>query len=340
MKLGIIGMGSIGRRHVRSLGEIGERDIVALRTGKGTARELPPDLSYVHECQNSQEFYASSPEGVIVANPTAFHLDAMQGALSRGIPVFVEKPLVESLGRIGEVRSDTRHLVMTGFCLRHHPVVMTVRDVLGSDRFGALYTAYFYCGHYLPLWHPYADYRTEYYSRKEMGGGVLRTLSHELDLASFLCGDVFELSAAAGKISDLDIDVEDHAALICRAGCGAIVTIGLDYLNPRYVRHGVLIGERGSIEYTFDPPSVVFRDRKGTEECLIRETAADAGTRMMVAMYRNQMKDFCAFIRREKRPAADFTDGVRVMRMIAASEESVRSRSWVALPGEYDYGSV
>ncbi|NYT04907.1 MAG: Gfo/Idh/MocA family oxidoreductase [Methanomicrobiales archaeon] len=335
MKLGIIGMGSIGKRHVRSLAEIGERDIVALRTRKGTARDLPPDLAYVHECRDEDAFYASKPEGVIVATPTSLHLDAMQGALRRGIPVFVEKPLVESVERLNEIPPGMRHLVMTGFCLRYHPVIMAVRAMIESGLLGTLYTAYLYCGQYLPLWHPYADYRSEYYSRKELGGGVLRTLSHELDLACFLCGKVSELTAAAGRISGLEIDVEDHAALICRAAGGAVVTIGLDFLNPRSVRRGMLIGEHGSIEYSFDPPAAVFRGHAGGEEQHIGDSSAGAGMRMADAMYRNQMHDFRAVVRHEKRPGADFADGARVMAMIGAAEASVQSRSWVAVQEEW-----
>jgi hypothetical protein len=36
---------------------------------------------------------------------------------------------------------------------------------------------------YLPKWHPYADYRKEYTALKTLGGGVIRTLSHEIDLS-------------------------------------------------------------------------------------------------------------------------------------------------------------
>lgn len=335
MRLGIIGLGSIGKRHVRSLSEIGERDIIALRTSKGTTKKLPPDLSYVQECWDSKEFYALSPEGVVIANPTVFHIDAMKEALRREIPVFVEKPLANSFKQVDEIQTDKRHLVMLGLCLRYHPVIRTVMDIIGTGRFGKLYTANLYCGQYLPTWHPYADYRSEYYSRKELGGGVLRTLSHELDLAFLFCGEIDEICSAIGRISDLEIDVEDYATLLCRLSRGSVVTIGLDFLNPRTSRCGMLIGEHGSINYTFDPPSVIFHNRTGEEEHFLGANYGDNGTSMTNMMYKNQMEDFCAFIREKRRPAADFTDGMRMMAMITAAEESMLNHSWVAIKKDF-----
>ncbi len=49
MKIGIIGLGSIGQRHARTLIKLGITDIYALRTKKGTLTELPTDLRTIKE---------------------------------------------------------------------------------------------------------------------------------------------------------------------------------------------------------------------------------------------------------------------------------------------------
>ena len=41
-------------------------------------------------------------------------------------------------------------------------------------------------GQYLPDWHSYEDYRKSYFSRKDLGGGVLLTLIHEIEIRYLL----------------------------------------------------------------------------------------------------------------------------------------------------------
>ena len=75
-------------------------------------------------------------------------------------------------------------------------------------KLGEIHKANLFSGHFLPLWHPYADYRLEYYARKDLGGGVLRTLSHEIDLMHYLFGKVKELFALVEKISKLGENIK------------------------------------------------------------------------------------------------------------------------------------
>lgn len=331
MRLGIIGMGSIGRRHVRSLNEIGINDIIALRTGKGSIQKLPSEFSNIHECWDSNEFYSLLPQGIIVANPTSLHLGAIKDALKHGLPVFVEKPLIDDIKDINEIRTELRSLVMVGFSLRFHPVIKKVYEVIKSGQLKRLYCGYLYCGQYLPFWHPYAEYSKEYYSRKDLGGGALRTLSHEIDLVSFFFEEIVDVVASVEKISNLNIDVDDNVALLLKTSRGAVITIGLDYLNPKLVRKGMIIGENGSIEYTFNPPKVIFYGIHGMKRRW--EFGKNGSDEKMVTdeMYQNQMREFCSFVRGEKEPSVGFKDGFHVLKIINAAEESVRSRSWVRL---------
>ena len=73
MKFVIAGLGSVGRRHLRNLVALGERDIVLFRTHRST---LPDDeLSDFPVETDLNEVLSQNPEAVIVSNPTALHLD-------------------------------------------------------------------------------------------------------------------------------------------------------------------------------------------------------------------------------------------------------------------------
>ena len=85
MKIIIAGLGSIGRRHFRNLVALGEADIVLLRTRKAT---LPDDelAGYPVETDIHEALQKHKIDAVVVANPTALHLDVAIPAAEFGLP--------------------------------------------------------------------------------------------------------------------------------------------------------------------------------------------------------------------------------------------------------------
>ncbi|PYS67385.1 MAG: hypothetical protein DMF73_19450, partial [Acidobacteria bacterium] len=77
----IIGCGSIGRRHLHNLRQLGITEIVALRSGQGANQEIDPALGVV-EVNDWTDLINRKPDVAIISNPTSLHLDA----LSRLIP--------------------------------------------------------------------------------------------------------------------------------------------------------------------------------------------------------------------------------------------------------------
>ncbi|MCE5209264.1 MAG: hypothetical protein LLG42_13255, partial [Chloroflexi bacterium] len=68
----IAGFGSIGRRHFRNLLAMGQKDILFYRTGQGTLQD--DELNGYRVETNLEKALACKPDAVIVANPTAVHL--------------------------------------------------------------------------------------------------------------------------------------------------------------------------------------------------------------------------------------------------------------------------
>jgi predicted dehydrogenase len=323
MKIGIIGLGSIGQRHARTLFKLGITDIYALRSKKGTITKLPTDLQTIKEVYSQDEFYDVGLDGVIIANPTSLHIETMKKALENDIAVFVEKPLANHLSEVKELETYDLSKVLVGFTLRYDAIMNIIKDFLDSKKLGEIYKAYLYCGQYLPHWHPYADYKKEYYSRKELGGGVIRTLCHEIDIMHYLFGVPQELIGIVEKISSLQIDVDDNAFLICRMKNNALITIELDYLNPKDIRNGVVFGSRGILEYTYSSPEIKFIDNNGQTNLLYKKEKQDWDT-----TYKEEMEDFISCISSGSKPKSTFHDGVEVMNIIEKAELSTKSKSW------------
>src|SRR5436309_2376616 len=97
------------------------------------------------------------------------------------------------------------------------------------------------------LMRPGAEYRSLYCSRAEAGGGVILDAIHEIDYLAWLFGPVERVSAEAGRIGDLDIDVEDYASLALMHRGGVRSEIHLDYLQ-RWKRRGCeVVGSEGTL---------------------------------------------------------------------------------------------
>ena len=206
------------------------------------------------------------PDLVLVTNPTALHLETAAAVIAAGVPVFVEKPLHATLLRVDELLDRVRSLrlpAFIGYPLRFHPTLVEARRILDGGAIGRPLGARFFVGEYLPDFHPWEDYREGYSARSDLGGGVMLTLIHDVDLASWLLGLPQEVFCVAGHRSQLEIDVEDMAAMICTSAGGPLVEIHMNYLERPARRGFVIIGEAGSIEWEGTEGVLLLRRRDG-----------------------------------------------------------------------------
>ncbi len=130
MKFVIAGLGSIGRRHLRNLVALGEKEITLYRTHHSTLPE--EDLAGYPVTSDLESALETNPDGVIVSNPTALHLDMAIPAAKRGLHILLEKPISHSMERVEELRrlADTNgSQVLMGFQFRYHPTLQKARGL-------------------------------------------------------------------------------------------------------------------------------------------------------------------------------------------------------------------
>src|SRR3990172_2488106 len=225
VKVLIAGLGSIGRRPLRNLLALGERDILLFRTHRST---LPDeDLAGFPVETELEATLAKRPDAVIVANPTAHHLDVAIPAAQAGCHLLLEKPISHSLERVAALESAVqqgRGKVLVGFQFRFHPGLVQAARLLADGAIGRPLSARAVYGEYLPGMHPWEDYRQSYSARRDLGGGVILTLCHPLDTLRWLLGEVQSVWAFTGQLNDLELGVEDTAEIglrfeIGRASC-------------------------------------------------------------------------------------------------------------------------
>jgi predicted dehydrogenase len=189
-------------------------------------------------------------------------------------------------------------------------------------------------GNYLPSMRPGRDYRALYAAQRSEGGGVVLDAVHEIDYLSWLFGKVTNVTCRAEKLSELDIDVEDHALLALAHTSGTRASAELDYLRLRKSRGCEIIGTRGVLAW--------HSDGKDPERCSVRFFALNGGewetidevTRVDTAKpYQDLMR---AFLREIEEPGTtpllSAADAADVLSVALAALESARANGAARRP--------
>ena len=250
----IVGLGSIGKRHIRLAREfLPTADIRVLR--HQDCESIP---EHSNGCLSSIEQALSfAPQIAIIANPATFHLSAAQPLAQTGVHLLIEKPLSASLDGV-QLLINTCHeqgaVLLTGYNLRFLPSLQFFHQLLNENVIGRVVSVRCEVGQYLPAWRPDSDYRQCVSARRELGGGVLHELSHELDYLRWIFGEVQWVKSTLSRQSGLEINVEDSAHIILgfepmSDDRQLIGTVNLDFVRHDTTRLCTAIGEKGSLRW-------------------------------------------------------------------------------------------
>lgn len=230
--------------------------------------------------------------------------------------MFIEKPLAHSLNGIDtflRMAEEKKLSVAVGCNLRFHPALEAIHHAVHSNRIGRLLTARAEVGQYLPDWHPDKDYRQEYSARADLGGGAVLTLIHELDYIYWIGGEVRETVGMLAKVSDLELDVEDVAEIICRHISGALTSIHMDFLDRAYSRRSRWVGETGTIEWIWGGALRLIQSG-GNQEILWHDPTFDCND-----TYVKELLDFFDCIKTRKQPRTNGWEAKRVLEIALSS---------------------
>ncbi len=340
MKFLIAGLGSIGRRHFRNLIALGERNILLLRSHRST---LPDDelAGFPVETDIHEALRRHRPDAVIVANPTALHLDVAIPAAEVGCAVLLEKPVSDSLDRLDllqQAAQKSGSKILVGFQFRYHPTLNKARELIQQGALGQVLTVHAHWGEYLPQWHPWEDYRSSYAARADLGGGVIRTLTHPLDYLRFLIGEVEALWSFNGHVSPLELDVEDVAEIGLKFANGVIGGVHLNYVQ-RPPRHTLeIVGTQGTIRWDnaegilhlqkFSAPFGSFLDPAPAPAI---ETFSPPEGFERNWLFVSQMRHFVETARGEAEPLCTLEDGIMALRLALAAYQSQKTGQIVTL---------
>jgi len=331
VRLGVVGFGSIGRRHTENARALGLRDILLVRSGRAGAAPNPWGL---RELPDVDALLAEQADAVIVATPTALHLPAAAACVEARVPVLVEKPLSHSREGIADLAVAARRyktLLMPAHNLRFHPGIRAAQQHLVAGEVGAPITSRFFVGQYLPNWKPDTDYRSTYSADPELGGGVTLDLIHEIDLARWWSGPFARVGAWIGHVSALDIRTDDVAEILLERVGGGVATVHLDYLYNPYARWCEVTGDSGTLRFDYVANRLTLA-APNADEALELPVPPFTRNDMYVALLRH----FLGAARGEEAPELGLSDALGALDIALTAHEAAAARRWITLKPEQD----
>jgi predicted dehydrogenase len=327
----IVGLGSIGKRHLRLARELlPDADIRVLRH-----QECISVPEHANGCFSSlSQAISFAPQLAVIASPSTFHMNSAQPLAQAGVHLLIEKPLSASLAGVPQLLEACREqgtILLTGYNLRFLPSLQRFRDLLGECVIGRVLSVRCEIGQYLPSWRPDSDYRQGVSARRELGGGALLELSHELDYLRWIFGEVDWVKATLSRQSGLEVDVEDTAHLTLGFAAAAdgsqlIGTVNLDFVRHDTTRLCTAIGENGSLRWNGLTGGVALY-AAGAKEW--RELFSHPHQRD--DSYLAEWQNFINCVTENRTPLITGEDGLKVLQIIEAARISAASGGQVAV---------
>jgi len=333
MKVLFAGLGSVGQRHLRNARKILGDDLEALayrqtdhdhviRDGR-----IEPGQSLAKTCgltvyRGLDEALSQRPVCVFIANPSSMHIPVALKAARAGAHIFLEKPVSHNLEGVQQLREIARVRdlrVMVGYQTRFHPAYRVLQEILDQRALGRIQSAEVVWETYLPAHHPYEDYRQGYAARRDLGGGVVLGLIHELDLIVSLFGQPSQVSAAASH-AKLGLAVEESVAASLIVGGEdrpVPLTLRLSYAQKREQRYCRIMGDRAQVVCDWTNAVLTLTDGDGM---VMREQRYDDLERN--DLFAAEVREFFSAIRDHRSPVVTLEDGVESLTLALRIKEA------------------
>ena len=326
----IVGLGSIGKRHLRLLKEINPQLKIIALTRKALKKSNNNIDNYV---SNIKEAISFNPEIAIISNPSSLHLKYSIPLVESGTHLLIEKPISASsknVDKLIDLAKRKKIKLTVGYNLRFLKSLNFFRKRILDKTIGKIYSVRSEVGQHLRDWRPNSDYRQGVSAQRKLGGGVLLELSHEIDYLTWIFGSVKSVTGYINKLSDLEIDVEDlaHCFLSFKgipSGQEVQATLNMDFIRKDPIRQCTVIGEKGTLNWDGIKNKVtIFNDKEGWKLIYGQEEDIDLS-------YRAQLIHFLDCVENDKEPMITGISAMETLKVIEAIKKSSKKKKFIEI---------
>ena len=252
MNIIICGLGGIGQRYLRLISKNFKKFNIYALSSKKNLYEIRDDRSVNKKINIEKKFdikFINKAKDIsrlnckinfaIICNPTSKHLQIASEFVKKNIPCLIEKPISSNYleaKKFYNFAKKKKILFRTGFFLRIHPLVLYLKKLLNSHYFGKLHSINVLCNSFMPDWNKSTKLGNFYAANKKLGGGVLLTECHEIDLLYYFFGMPTNIKAFTGSNEKKKYKVNDYCHILMRyKNPEVIANIELNF-NQKFIK--------------------------------------------------------------------------------------------------------
>ena len=252
MNVGVIGLGSMGKRRIRLIkSNFPDVDIIGIDNSEERCKEVE-DLFNIKTLSNSDEFFEDNDcEAVFISTPPLTHSKIINDALNNNLSVFTEINLVKDMYDENIDLADENELTLFLSSTQLYRKEINYISSKISD-FNKTTNYIYHIGNYLPDWHPWESYKNFFVGNKKTNG-CREILTIELPWIVNTFGEIKQVHVSKNKITDLEVDYPDSffVNVIHKNGSNGVLVI--DLVSRHAVRNLEIINEDGYIEWDGTP---------------------------------------------------------------------------------------
>ena len=320
----VIGVGSIGERHLRCFLNTGRVEAEFVEVNP-TLRETVAGRYPAARPQASLEAaLATKPDLAVIATPAQLHIPMAQQLADAGVHLLIEKPLSTSLAGIESLMQTIerkRLKASIAYVYRSHPVLTAMRKEILSGRFGRPVELVCVSGQHFPTYRP--AYRTIYYTKRETGGGAIQdALTHLMNAGEWLLGPVTRLVVDAAHQVLEGVEVEDTVHLLARHG-NVLASYAMNQYQAPNETSITVVCERGTAPFVADKTCWRWMTEPGSAWTVEQFPAMERDT-MFVA----QANQFLDVVEGKAEPLCPLSEGLQTLKVNLAALASADEGTW------------
>ncbi len=254
LKVGVIGLGNMGKHHVRNYSEIPDATLTAVCD---IHSETAKACAHHYHCQaftSLDEMLSIPLDAVSITAPTRFHYDIAKKVIARGINVLIEKPIADSVEKADDLiaLAKKHNVVLTvGHIERFNPAVLKLKELVDQGALGKITSM--------------VSKRVGAFPAQIKDANVIIDLAvHDIDIFSYLLDKQPDnVTGAAGRA--LNSNREDYAEIFLNYG-DQNGFIQVNWITPIRIRTLSVTGTKGYAELNYMTQELVLYESNYSED--------------------------------------------------------------------------
>lgn len=321
----VVGVGSIGERHLRCFQTTGRCLVGFCEPNKSLRSTIDARYEVLQSSADLDGALQAKPyDAAVIATPAQLHVPIACRLADAGIHLLIEKPLstsTDSIDQLTRVAKERSLAVAVAYTHRAHPAVDAVKRSIDEGRFGNPLQITVTSGQHFPTYRP--AYREIYYVDRKTGGGAVQDgMTHMVNLAEWLVGPIDRLVTDADHLALPGVTVEDTVHTLARHGD----VMGSYALNQHQAPNETTITvvcEQGTlrIDYSCMRWSWIQEPSTNWQHETVDVLDHDS-------LYVRQANSFLDFVEGTAEPLCSLSEGIQTLHVNLASLRSLESGKW------------